>query len=211
MALNVYRIYDRILPRIRKRRRELFLERLHPSASTRILDVGGYVYDWSDVPISSPVTVLNRECQPVEPTSPRYTCVVGDGRKLEFEDKSFDIAYSNSVIEHLGNFPDQQRFASEIRRVAPRFFVQTPNRWFFMEPHFVTPFIHYLPYSLARRLLGICSVRAFLRRGDNVDMKELASELRLLTFGEMKRLFPDCEIYRETWLGLTKSFIAIRV
>ena len=212
MSPSIYQLYARIQPGFRNRRRKLFLERLQPGPSTRVLDVGGFVYDWEGVvPISSPITVLNRERQPTGPIPARYTCVVGDARKMDFADQSFDIAYSNSVIEHLGSYEDQQRFAAEIRRVARRLFVQTPNRWFFMEPHFVVPFIHYLPGSVARPMLRFCSVRALLRRGDNVDLRQLASELRLLSFREMKLLFPDCEIYRETWLGLTKSFVAIRL
>lgn len=212
MKLSIYQLYNKIQPGFRNRRMGLFLERLQPGPSTRILDVGGFVYDWEGVvPVSSPITVLNRERQPAGQIPARYTCLVGDARKMDFEDQSFDIAYSNSVIEHVGSYQDQQRFASEIRRVGRRLFVQTPNRWFFVESHFIAPFVHYLPRSLAMPLLRFCSVRALLRRGDNVDLRQLAGELRLLSFREMRLLFPDCEIYRETWFGLTKSFIAIRL
>jgi hypothetical protein len=38
----------------------------------------------------------------------------------------------------------------------------------------------------------------------------LCREIRLLDVGEMKRLFPDAEIVRERFLGMTKSIIAIR-
>ena len=101
-------------------------------------------------------------------------------------------------------------FAAEIRRVGRQYFVQTPNRWFFAEPHFISPFIHFLPRSWSRKLLPWLSLRAFVRHGDNRDLHELANELRLLSYRELRTLFPDAEIYREKWFGLTKSFIAIR-
>ena len=105
---------------------------------------------------------------------------------------------------------DQQRFAAEIRRVGRQVFVQTPNRWFFIESHFLTGFEHFLPWRVARQLLRFCSVRGLFRSGDNVDLRQLAAELRLLDFRQMQTLFPDCEIHREKWLGLTKSLIAVR-
>jgi hypothetical protein len=210
MAISIYDLYRVFQPGFRRRRIEIFLQRLRPISSTRILDVGGYVNDWQGIPVDCPVALLNLGHPEGRTIPSRFTCVVGDGRRLEFADGAFDIAFSNSVIEHLGNFEDQQRFARELRRVGRKVFVQTPNRWFFIEPHFVTPLVPLLPWRFAKRLLRLFSFRAIFRRGDNVDLKELADELRLLTFREMKQLFPDCEIYREKWLGLTKSFIAIR-
>jgi hypothetical protein len=35
-------------------------------------------------------------------------------------------------------------------------------------------------------------------------------ELRLLGRAEMQALFPDCEIRRERFLGLTKAYVAVR-
>jgi SAM-dependent methyltransferase len=210
MALSVYDFYRCVQPGLRRKRIEVFLERLQPTVATRILDVGGYVYDWDGVvPVNCSVVLLNLSHPKNQAVAERFTCLAGDGRALEFADKSFDIAFSNSVIEHLGTFEDQKRFALELRRVGRRVFVQTPNRWFFIEPHFIVPFVHFLPWNLAKRLLRYFSLRAMLRKGDNADLDQLAKELRLLSFREMKRLFPGCEIYRERWFGFTKSFIAI--
>jgi ubiquinone/menaquinone biosynthesis C-methylase UbiE len=184
---------------------------MQPGASTRILDIGGYFYDWEGVAPACPsITILNLAHPQGASVPPRYTCLAGDARKLPFPDQSFDVVYSNSVIEHVGNYEDQERFSSEVRRVGRRCFIQTPNRWFFIEPHFVSPFVHYLPRTLSKRLLRFLSLRSIFRSGDNVDLKQLAEEVRLLSFREMRNLFPDCEIHRETWAGLTKSFIAVR-
>src|SRR5207247_1510773 len=69
--------------------------------------------------------------------------------RLPFEDGAFDLAYSNSVIEHL---PVERRaaFARELRRVARGWWVQTPAFSFPVEPHALLPFAHWLP-ARARR------------------------------------------------------------
>jgi ubiquinone/menaquinone biosynthesis C-methylase UbiE len=212
MSFGIYEFYRLFQPGFRKRRADLFLELMRPKERTRILDVGGYVFDWHQrVPIDSPITFLNLSYPKPEGGSPdRYTCLIGDGRKMDFPDGSFDIVYSNSVIEHVGSLADQQRFANEVRRVGKRYFIQTPNRWFFIEPHFVTVFVHFLPWWFARKIIRFCSFRGLFRSGDSVDVRQLASELRPLSLGEMAALFPDAEIHREKWFGLTKSLIAVR-
>jgi SAM-dependent methyltransferase len=76
------------------------------------------------------------------------------GERLPFEDKSFDIAFSNAVIEHVGNSHSQRKFAAEACRVAKRVFITTPNRWFPVEPHTSIPLLHYLPKSIFRSVLS---------------------------------------------------------
>jgi hypothetical protein len=210
MKFGIYELYSIFQPALRKRRFELFLDVFRPAASTRILDVGGFVGDWKSAGILSSVTCLNVVPASSQPATAQVVYETGDGRDMRFADQSFDIVFSNSVIEHVGVWKDQQRFAAEVRRVGRQVFVQTPNRWFFVEPHFVALFVHYLPWSLAKRLIRFCSFRALFRSGDNVNLKQLADELGLLSFRQVKELFPDCEIHREKMFGLTKSFIAVR-
>jgi len=81
--------------------------------------------------------------------SPKYTYVLGDGTNLKYADREFDIAYSNSVIEHLSAYKNQQKFANEMRRVGQKVWCQTPARWFFIEPHYITPFIHFFSKRMA--------------------------------------------------------------
>jgi len=210
MKFGIYQLYGIFQPGLRKRRFQLFLDLLRPAAATRILDVGGYVRNWQSVGIDSTVVCVNVDPASGESAPGRITCEAGDGRKMRFADGSFDIVYSNSVIEHVGSWEDQQRFAAEVRRVGRDLFVQTPNRWFFIEPHFVTVFVHWLPWPLAKRILRFLSFRGWVRAGDNIDLNQLADELGLLSFRQMRELFPDCEIHREKWFGLTKSFMAVR-
>ena len=211
MAFGIYQFYSLFQPGFRRRRFKLFVEFFRPNQATRILDVGGFASDWDEVPVESQITVLNLyHPRASGGSSARFTRDIGDARNMPYPDRSFDIVYSNSVIEHLGTFEAQMRFANEIRRVGRQMFVQTPNRYFFIESHFITPFVHFLPWRIAGRLLRFLSFRGLFRGGDNIELKKLAAELRLLNFREMKKLFPDCEIHREKWLGMTKSFIAIR-
>lgn len=122
------------------------------------------------------------------------TFVKGDATSMPFADGEFDVAFCNSLIEHLR--PAQQRaLVDEIGRVASGYWVQTPNRHFPIEPHQLIPGYQFLPARLRRRL----------------DHRLLGgSYTELLTESELKLLFPDSTILQEKFLGLTKSIIAYR-
>jgi SAM-dependent methyltransferase len=208
---SIYSIYARWQPKFRAARMLRFRDTFSPTEATTILDIGGNHYDWPTLGVDCRFTILNVDDIPTSWEMPQnFKYVVGNGCAMEFPDSSFDIAYSNSVIEHLTTWDAQVRFASETRRVGRAVYVQTPNRWFPIEPHFLAIFLHWLPRSTHRFLFRWFSIRGWLRRGDNVNLDTLVGELRLLSYREMKTLFPDCEIRREKWMGLTKSFIAIR-
>jgi hypothetical protein len=211
MPLTVYRLYEFIGSRFRRRRLAHFVQTFNLTNESTILDVGGYPHFWSELPLAPRITCVNLE----DPASigdlpANFTYVQGDACALEFADNAFDIAFSNSVIEHVRTFSDQQKFAREIRRIAPQLWVQTPNRGFLIEPHFIGPPLHFLPRRWQHRLTPWLSLRGWLRRGDNVELSALIDELRLLTYEEMQTLFPDCLITRERLGGLTKSLTAVR-
>jgi len=209
--LNIYSIYRNVQPYFRTRRWQLFTRSFSTSPETNILDVGGYPANWDGVDVSGQITVVNVDTpRPEETRGGRITCIQADARSLPFADRSFDIVFSNSVIEHLGNLPDQRRFAHEVRRVGLHLFIRTPNRWFPIEPHFLAPLVHFLPKKIQMPLLRWCSVRGWLRHGDNVHLDSLFAELRLLDYAAMHDLFPDCRIVREKLAGMTKSLIATR-
>jgi hypothetical protein len=186
-----------------------FIDQLKPSKDDRILDVGGYPEFWAGSGIESFVTILN--LHPTTSTSnKRIFIVIGDGTDLKYEDQCFDIVFSNSVIEHLGTVEPQQRFASECARVGKRLWIQTPARSFPIEPHFLTPFIHFFPKSWQKKLLRNCTVWGWLVRPSDKQIEDALDEIRLLSETEMRDLFPDCSIKREKILGFTKSYIAVR-
>ena len=207
----LFKVYGWVSPFFRKRRMARFTRRFQMGPETRLLDVGGYPYTWTEVDVQARVTLLNLHILPdAAQYQDRYEFVVGDGMDLKYGDGAYDILYSNSVIEHLSNFENQEKFAREIRRVGRHLWIQTPARSFFIEPHLLTPFIHYLPIRWRKRLARRLTLWGWLTRPTSDQAAAFIDEIRLLSFGEMQRLFPDCEILKERFFGLTKSYIAIR-
>lgn len=212
--MNAHQIYARISPWFRRRRLRRFAEAFRPTPTTRILDVGGTVAFWAAAPLPARITLLNAMPPELPPATAAPAGVVaalgGDGCDLPFAAESFDIAFSNSVIEHVGDWGRQQDFAREIRRVGRGLWVQTPARAFPIEPHLLALGVHWLPRRWQRRILRWVAPRAWLERWTQADVDAFLAEVRLLNAAEMRQLFPDCVIVRETFLGLTKSYIAHR-
>jgi hypothetical protein len=98
-----------------------------------------------------------------------------------------------------------------MRRTGKSVWCQTPAKEFFIEPHFITPFIHWIPKKWQRKLLRNFSIWGLMTRPSQDYVNEMVNELRLLSYKEMRQLFPDCEIIRERFLFMTKSYIAVKV
>ena len=123
----------------------------------------------------------------------------------------FDLVFSNSVIEHLFTKENQQKMANEVIRVGKNYFIQTPNKYFLIEPHWVFPLFQFLPFSL----------KVYLTQHFNLghipksESKELAinqvNEIILISKKELKELFTHSEIYTEYFLGLGKSYTAYNI
>jgi Methyltransferase domain len=197
----------------RRRKLALFLETMRPGPETRVVDVGvgdtGFgtepgvasshnffeaLYPWpeqitavSDVPLPN----FAREF-------PMVRCVTASGKELPFEDDSFDLAFSNAVVEHVGEREEQRRFVAELCRVAPQVFLSTPNRWFPVETHTLLPFIHWLPRRAADR--------AFDALG-----RDNWKRVDLLTKGELLDLFPPGVAARVVESRITISVAAERL
>jgi SAM-dependent methyltransferase len=174
-----------------------------------ILDVGGTPEFWAGADVNGKVTLVNLQAPPTE-LPDGLTYVQGSATSLPFEDRSFEVVFSNSVIEHLGERQNQEGFAGEALRVGRRVWIQTPARWFPIEPHLLTPLIHYLPKDAQRRLLRNFTIWGWITRPDQVEVEELVDELALLTAADMRSLFPGCTLHRERVLGVTKSLIMTR-
>lgn len=211
--LAIYRVFENYF---RPRRMRLFVARFGITNETRVIDLGGTPFNWSLIDQKPHVTMVNIEdghgvaasYKELDPS--RHKLVIYDGHIVPFPDRSFNVCYSNSVIEHVGDADAVALFASEIRRLAPQYFVQTPNRWFFVEPHFIAPFVHWLPLVLKRKLIRWCSVWGWVNKVDQQTVDQYLHDIRLLSVKDMRSIFPDAEIVREYFLGFTKSIIAIK-
>lgn len=209
--MNIHRIYGLLIRRFRRRRMQRFVETFQPTEDTTVLDVGGTPYNWEQIDARFPITLVNTVLAKIDDGACRYELVQGSGTQLDFADQSFDIAFSNSVIEHVGALDAQRAFARELRRVGRQLWVQTPARSFFFEPHLLAPFVHFLPLSWQRRLARNFTAWGWITRPSRVAVDRMLDGLRLLDYATFRDLFPDCEIRRERFLGLTKAFVAVRV
>ena len=196
----------------RKTRMRKFLKIMNPCSNERILDVGGTNFNWRLVDCENEITLLNLTIPTdTEDKYPKnFSFVAGDARDLKYGDKEFDICFSNSVIEHVGTLDDQKRFAKEVCRVGKRIWIQTPAKSFFFEPHYLTPFIHWLPKRYQKKLLKNFSVWGLITRPTKKYIDDFVNQTRLLTYKEIKNLFPECQIKCEKFLFMTKSYIVIK-
>ncbi|MEB3829836.1 methyltransferase domain-containing protein [Phormidium sp. CCY1219] len=211
--MNIHQIYRPILTYFRRKRLQKFYHFFFLDESSKLLDVGGDLFFWNLAKKEGyrlpKVTIVNLYPSESE-LPPNINWVVADGKKLPFKDLEFDIAFSNSVIEHLEDWQSQIDFAKEIKRVAHQYFIQTPSKYFPVEPHFLTPFIHWLPKDLQRPLLRNFTVWGLLTRPSTEYCEKFLTELRLLNKQEMEELFPEGKIIVENSLGLEKSLLAIK-
>jgi hypothetical protein len=198
--------------RLRRKRFEIFSSLLTDAPRPlTILDVGGEQVYWQRMGLAHApgirFVIFNVFESAV--TLPNFTSVVGDARDMrQFRDHQFDVVFSNSVIEHVGGRVEQARMAAEIRRVGKAFFVQTPNRNFFIEPHFLVPFFQFMPLGMKVFLIRHLNVTFTRKKWTAEEAAAVASEIMLLSEKDLRQMFPGASIAREKILGLTKSLMA---
>lgn len=201
--LRSWAINSATVQRWREGRYKLFLSLCDVQPDDRILDVGaGTGAALERFNETNPIVAVDLHPRTSEfLAKPNVTVRYADGTDLPFGDAEFPVAFSSSVIEHV---PEalQPAFASEIRRVSRAYYVQTPNRFFPIEPHYQFPFFQFFPERL-RRALNRRFTLGWQPKGE-------WEEIKLLSARDMRQLFPDAEIHRERVLGLTKSLMAVR-
>lgn len=176
-----------------------------------MLDVGGTTEYWRKRGWAGnpdyQITLVNMHQE--ESEYDNITGTVGDATNMsEHADKSFDIVYSNSVIEHLFNFDAQQAMAREVQRIARAYWIQTPNYWFPIEPHFHYPGWQWLPVEtrIKKLMKKRCGQRGPIPEREKAEA--MVKEIRLMTGREIRQIFPTATIYKERFFGLVKSFVA---
>ena len=196
----------------RQKKYQYFLKQMQPSASTQILDVGfidddpypGINFLERNYPYPKNITALGIEDGPrFRENFPEVKVVVYDGDYFPFDDKVFDIAWSNAVIEHVGGYDKQMLFLSELLRTSKNIFITTPNRWFPIEVHTRLPFLHYLPKNIFDKILPL--VGRGWAAGDYMN---------LLSINDMKKMLKKLNIEnytikRNRKFGTTMDFVLV--
>lgn len=197
--------------RFRGRRMRAMERMFNLQPGTHVIDIGGTPHNWSLIRTMPQISMVNlrgdiRKLNNIE-------MIRGDATALHFADSSFDLVYSNSVIEHVGDWSSIEAYATNVRRLAPCYYVQTPNRWFPVEPHCFGLFLHWFPLAIRRRLYRWLSLVGWSRRPSQDSIDRHLQSIRLLTARELRRLFPDATLIRErAWCFpfVAKSFILVR-
>ena len=203
--------------RARARRIIALIEAIHAEkGGVRIIDLGGEANYWTLFDrgfldrCGVHITLVNPGGFDAVDAS-LFEAVDGDACHLpQYADGAFDLVHSNSVVEHVGDWVRMEAFAGEVRRLAPRYYVQTPYFWFPIEPHFSAPFFHWRSeQSRARALMK--RPHGFSQKAADIGaaMRDV-QHARLLDKTQYRFLFPDAEHHDEVVLGLTKSLIAVR-
>jgi hypothetical protein len=198
----------------RARRYRWFLDSIQPRPDCSMVDVGGYWWNWQgkardfgNILCINPVDVGDGS----NSGEANVRQAIGDGCALTFPDGAFDIAFSNSVIEHVGSLDRQAAFAHEVRRVGRKVWLQTPARECPFEPHLLAFGLHWIPGRLGYLARKYLSPAAWIHGPESETMREILNGTRLLSHQEFVELFPDCRIITERMLWVfPKGYIALR-
>lgn len=195
---------------MRQKRMKLFLDLLeNVPKPCRILDVGGEPNYWKVLGFQvEGVEIVCMNLNPRKSDWPNVTSVAGNAISMpEYADQSFDIVYSNSVIEHLFTTENQFKMASEVRRVGKRYFVQTPNKYFPIEPHFLFPLWQFLPREMRIRMIQKRRVGFAGPASSREDAEQIVDEILLISKSDFQKMFPDGTLIVEKFKGFSKSFM----
>jgi hypothetical protein len=195
----------------RRERRAQWLAASFPDLSTMsVVDLGGRAETWLRAPARpKQVHVVNLEPPPTD--VPEWIEVTyGDACALpdSVARRRYDLVFSNSVIEHVGGHERRLRFAESVHRLADAHWVQTPYRYFPMEPHWLAPGMQYLPVA-AR--VTIAHRWPLAPAPDRRAATRTVLWTELLDRTQMRHYFPNSTLRAERLFGLTKSLIAFRM
>ncbi len=193
---------------------ELLASTFPKIGTMHVIDLGGTPRSWMRAPIHpATVHVVNLDGRETEESLPDWiTFEQGDACVLpkHLLDRRFDLVYSNSVIEHVGGHAQRRRFAESVHTLGERYWVQTPYRYFPIEPHWLFPGFQFLPVK-AQATISQQWPLMHTRSSSAEAAVRAALQVELLSQTEMRHYFPDCRIVKERMAGLTKSIIAVRV
>lgn len=210
-------IFARLSKISRTRKLELFNRLMNPTKEKKILDIGAEInptnedvpqfidnYPW--VNNVSAINLSSEHISLIKQYYPEVNARVGDACALPWENKHFDIVYSNAVIEHLGSFEKQKKMAAEVMRVGKSWFVTTPNRWYPFEFHMRLPFVTWLPRNGYIRFGQVISYNPMKRKYMSGIRRR---GLRLMTAKELQQCFPSSRIIKQRVTFMAETLICV--
>ena len=198
--------------RARARRWDRFATLFPDLADMSVIDLGGTAAFWQEVPVRpSHLTLVNPAATP-DPSIGWAEVVIGDAcdPPASVTGRTFDLAYSNSTIEHVGGHQRRRLFADVVQRLGRHLWVQTPYRYFPIEPHFVFPLFQHLPVAARTSAMAHWPLRPSDFPTDKAQIREEVMGIDLLSISDMRSYFPDMDLEYERVLGVVKSLIAVR-
>jgi len=210
--MNIHNIYSIFWKYFRVRRLAKFVEMFPEDQCKTIIDLGGSTYQWDNIGYKSKITILNlTKPACVDGLPNNYEFIDCDARNTPFPNQSFDLAFSNSVIEHVGGKDEQKQFACEMLRIGKHIYCQTPNKSFFIEPHLIAPFIHWLPKKWqSYHLIRYFTVWGLITKPSREKAEEFLTSIRLLNKKDLIELFPGCKVITERFFLMPKSYTVIK-
>lgn len=200
--------------RARARRWDLVAARFPDLARMEVVDLGGTAEAWRRAPVRpARVTVVNL-FEPGESDESWIVPVTGDAcaarEALERagHPQRYDLVFSNSLIEHVGGHAQRAFLAAEVRELAPRHWVQTPYRYFPVEPHWLFPGLQFLPMGLRARVAAAWPMAHTKPESAAQAMSEV-QWTELIGVAELRAYFPGSRVLRERAFGVTKSIVAV--
>jgi hypothetical protein len=195
----------------RLRRWDELRRRFPDLGAMRVLDLGGTPSAWRVSPVRpAHVVTVNLDPGTAHHDEPHLTSIVGDACRLpeSLRRERFDLVYSNSLMEHIGGHQRRRLFAEAVLAAAPHHWVQTPYRYFPIEPHWVFPGMQWLPFP-ARVAVSRRWPYGHIERGDRAKAVADVAEVELQSATQMRSYFPASHLWFERFAGLPKSLVAI--
>lgn len=210
---------DSFVNKLRRKRFQLIqnsIEKLlQKGTKFKIIDLGGDVnywvqLDWQHSNVET--TLLNLYDNKIdESLKSNFISIKGNALEAPFNDKSFDLVFSNSVIEHVGSYENQSKFADEVRRLSDKYIVQTPSLWFPLEPHSLIPLFQFIPHSIRAVLIMVFNINYFPKAKTYSEALDTSRTTLMFTKKRFKNLFPEADIQVEKLFGIPKSYTAVKL
>jgi hypothetical protein len=209
----------------RNKRFRAFVDELRPAEPGRlikVIDLGGTVPFWQAWNITAQdklhLTLVNDHVadaeNDVESQTPFIVNRRADVLTLTKDDfRSFDLIFSNSMIEHLSSRHAQGELAGRIGSSGVPYFIQVPNKYAPVDPHIPRPYLPFFgayPKPVQARIITLKSFGGDGRKPASLEeaYESFLNYYNPLGIRDMRELFPGAKVEFERAFGAPMSILA---